>query len=61
MRPADKMVITVMAAVNEMERDFLSERTKEGLEYARSQGKQLGGYRGKVSPVEIIIQTKQLH
>jgi DNA invertase Pin-like site-specific DNA recombinase len=47
MRPADKMVITIMSAVNEMERDFLSERTKEGLAHAKTQGKQLGGYRGK--------------
>lgn len=46
MRPADKMVITVMSAVMEMERDYISERTKEGLLHAKAKGKKLGGSRG---------------
>lgn len=45
MRSSDKMMITVMAAVNEMERDYISDRTKEGLAHAVAQGKSLGGDR----------------
>lgn len=47
MRAADKMIVTVMAAVNEMERDYISDRTVEGLAHAKASGKVLGGYRGK--------------
>ena len=37
-----RLVLTVLAAVAEMERDLISERTRAGLEAARARGTQLG-------------------
>jgi DNA invertase Pin-like site-specific DNA recombinase len=39
---AGKMMLTMLAAVAEMERDLLVERTQSGLARARSEGKTLG-------------------
>ena len=39
---AGKLMLTMLAAVAEMERDLLVERTQAGLERAKSQGKVLG-------------------
>ncbi|MEV4782111.1 recombinase family protein [Burkholderia sp. LMU1-1-1.1] len=40
--PAGKMMLTMLAAVAEMERDMLVERTHAGLARAKSEGKTLG-------------------
>lgn len=40
--PAGKMLLTMLAAVAEMERDLLIERTQSGLQRAILEGKQLG-------------------
>ncbi|MGZ8250658.1 recombinase family protein [Methylomagnum sp.] len=40
--PAGKLLLTMLSAVAEMERDLLIERTQAGLERAKSEGKQLG-------------------
>lgn len=40
--PAGRMMLTMLAAVAEMERDLLIERTRAGLERARAEGKTLG-------------------
>lgn len=40
--PAGKMMLTMLAAVAEMERDLLVERTQSGLARAKAQGKTLG-------------------
>lgn len=40
--PAGKMLLTMLSAVAEMERDLLVERTQAGLERAKSEGKVLG-------------------
>lgn len=40
--PAGKMMLTMLAAVAEMERDLLIERTQNGLTRAKSEGKTLG-------------------
>jgi len=40
--PAGKMIMTVIAAMSEFERDLLIERTQSGLARAKSQGKTLG-------------------
>lgn len=40
--PAGRLVVTVLAALAEWERDTLRERTREGLAHARSQGR-VGG------------------
>lgn len=39
---AGKMLLTMLAAVAEMERDLLIERTQSGLQRAKSEGKTLG-------------------
>lgn len=38
-RPADKVVINVMASLAEWERDLLVQRTREGVAHARAQGR----------------------
>lgn len=40
--PAGKMMMTMLAAVAEMERDLLVERTQAGLARTKSEGKTLG-------------------
>lgn len=40
--PAGKMMLTMLGAVAEMERDLLVERTHSGLERAKAEGKTLG-------------------
>jgi len=40
--PAGKMMLTMLAAVAEMERDLLMERTQAGLVCAKSEGKTAG-------------------
>jgi len=40
--PAGKMMLTMLAAVAEMERDLLVERTQSGLARAKAEGKTLG-------------------
>lgn len=40
--PAGKLMLTMLAAVAEMERDLLVERTQAGLARAKSEGKTLG-------------------
>jgi transposase-like protein len=40
--PAGKLLVQMLAAVAEMERDLLIERTQAGLERAKSQGRTLG-------------------
>jgi putative DNA-invertase from lambdoid prophage Rac len=40
--PAGKMTMAVIAAVSEMERDLLIERTQAGLQRAKAEGKKLG-------------------
>lgn len=41
-RPADKVVINVMASLAEWERDLLIQRTREGVAHARAQGRVAG-------------------
>lgn len=48
-RPADKVIINVMAALAEWERDLLIQRTKEGVAHARAQGR-VGGRKPKLTP-----------
>jgi DNA invertase Pin-like site-specific DNA recombinase len=41
-----KIVLTMLAMMSEIERDLISERTKEGLRAARAKGRQLGRPKG---------------
>jgi DNA invertase Pin-like site-specific DNA recombinase len=49
---ANRMTLHIMAAMAEQEARYISTRTKEGLEIARQQGKQLGGTRPKAQLTE---------
>ena len=40
--PAGRLLFTVLGAVSEIELDLIRERTKDGLERAKAQGKRLG-------------------
>jgi putative DNA-invertase from lambdoid prophage Rac len=40
--PTGKLLVTMLAAVAEMERDLLIERTRAGIERARAEGKSIG-------------------
>lgn len=40
--PTFKLILSIYAYLAEIERDFISQRTKAGLENARSKGKQIG-------------------
>jgi DNA invertase Pin-like site-specific DNA recombinase len=51
--PAGKLVYAIIAAVAEMERALLIERTKSGLEAARERHKHLGGRRPKLTQAKI--------
>lgn len=51
--PAGKMMLAMLAAVGEMERDLLVERTQAGLARARKEGKTLG------RPARTTLQQRQ--
>jgi DNA invertase Pin-like site-specific DNA recombinase len=51
--PAGKLVYAIIAAVAEMERALLIERTKSGLEAARKRHKHLGGRKPKLTHAKI--------
>ena len=50
---AGKLLLTMLAAVAEMERDLLVERTQAGLQRAKAQGKKLG------RPVKTTTEQRQ--
>ncbi|WP_321778124.1 recombinase family protein [Sulfurimonas sp.] len=47
--PLTTMYLTLLSAFAQMERDFISERTKAGLEKARAEGRLLGKKKGSIS------------
>lgn len=47
--PITTMYLTLLSAFAQMERDFISDRTKAGLERARAEGKLLGKKKGSIS------------
>lgn len=55
-RPADKVVVNVMASLAEWERDLLIQRTREGVAHARAQGR-VAGPKPKLS----LEQRRQAH
>lgn len=57
--PAGKLMLTMLAAVSEMERDLLIERTHAGLERAKAEGKTLGR-KSKTTP-EQQYEMKRLY
>lgn len=55
-----KVMITMFSLFAEIERDLISERTKEGLVRARTQGKQLGRPKGSKSKSKLDGQEEQI-
>jgi DNA invertase Pin-like site-specific DNA recombinase len=51
--PVGKMTFTVLGGVAELERNLIRERTKAGVAYARSKGKQIGRPKVTVDPAQI--------
>jgi DNA invertase Pin-like site-specific DNA recombinase len=47
--PMTTMFLTLLSAFAQLERDFISERTKMGLELAKAKGKMLGKKKGAIS------------
>jgi DNA invertase Pin-like site-specific DNA recombinase len=47
--PLTTMYLTLLSAFAQMERDFISDRTKAGLERAKAEGKLLGKKKGSIS------------
>lgn len=56
-RPADKVVVNVMASLAEWERDLLIERTREGVAHARAQGR-VGGRKPKLTADQVTKAVK---
>ena len=57
--PSGQLVLTVMAALAEMERTILIERTKDGLEAARKRGKR--GGRPPALTAERKVEANRMH
>ncbi|WLF43918.1 recombinase family protein [Corynebacterium diphtheriae] len=55
-RPADKVVVNIMASLAEWERDLLVQRTREGVAHARVEGR-VAGPKPKLNPE----QKKQIN
>jgi DNA invertase Pin-like site-specific DNA recombinase len=55
---ADKAMLHMYAVMAEMERDFISARTKAALAVAKSRGSKLGGLRDKTLKRNVAIQEK---
>jgi len=57
--PAGRLIYQVIAAVGEMERELLVERTLSGLKAARARGR-VGGRRQSITPAQ-ITRARKLH
>jgi DNA invertase Pin-like site-specific DNA recombinase len=52
--PAGRMLIQMLGSFAEFERAMIRERTRQGLEYARTQGR-TGGRRSKLTPEQRVL------
>jgi DNA invertase Pin-like site-specific DNA recombinase len=57
--PAGQLVLTIMAALAQMEREVLAERTRDGLAAARARGR-VGGRRPSLTEEQVGL-ARQLH
>jgi DNA invertase Pin-like site-specific DNA recombinase len=55
-----KVMITMFSLFSEIERDLISERTKEGLARARAQGKLLGRPKGSLGKSQLDGKKKEI-
>lgn len=51
--PAGELIFTIVAAVGQMERDLIAERTKSALDAKRRRGERVGGRKPSHSPEQI--------
>lgn len=58
--PIAKVVISVMGSIAEMERNRIKERTKEGIEIAKANGKYKGRKIGSVQTRKRLLERHQL-
>lgn len=56
-QPMDKVVITIMSALAEWERDLLIARTREGVAHARAEGR-VAGPKPKLTPEQVRLVRK---
>ena len=55
-----KTIITMFSLFSEIERDLISDRTKEGLRRARAEGKLLGRPKGKLGKSKLDGKEKEI-
>ena len=56
-----KVMLTMFSLFAEIERDLISERTKEGLKRAKAEGKQLGRPKGSRSKSKLDGKESEIH
>jgi len=56
-RPAGRLVLTMIGALAEMEREIIRERTRSGLDASRARGK-VGGRRPSLSPAQVALARR---
>lgn len=54
--PIAQLIVTILAEVGRLEREFLIDRTRSGLEQAKRNGKTLGRPHGSKKPTEELLQ-----
>ena len=57
--PITTMYLTLLSGFSQLERDWISERTKAGLEVAKENGKMLGKPKGAISKHTIFEEHKE--
>lgn len=58
--PAGELIFSVVAAVAQMERDLIAERTKSALDAKRRRGERVGGRKPKHTPEQIARAMQML-
>jgi DNA invertase Pin-like site-specific DNA recombinase len=56
--PMSRLLITMLSAIAEFERDLIVERTRLGLANARRAGKHIGRPRAPMPPIEKVLRLK---
>ena len=57
--PTGKLMVTMIAAINEFERQNLLDRQREGIEIAKREGKYPGGHRKSIDLNRFVLLKKQ--